>query len=204
MQTTATIRVGAVALAAATVEGGLAHALRASVLDLAATGASPDGRVAALLSAATTGAGLLGWTAWCGVLLVAWCRARRCWPAGSGGPWLRLAAVTLGVATGLTVTAPTLAAERPSAGCEPDRIRAALAGLPLPTLPTAGTAGPSARPEPSYLVRRGDSLWSIAGSRWRHWYAANREVVGPDPDLLLPGQRLRPPPPPPAAGKADR
>jgi nucleoid-associated protein YgaU len=56
-------------------------------------------------------------------------------------------------------------------------------------------------------VRRGDSLWSIAARHlgpgtsdaeiaweWPRWYAANRAVVGDDPDLLVPGQLLRPPP----------
>jgi nucleoid-associated protein YgaU len=27
--------------------------------------------------------------------------------------------------------------------------------------------------------------------RWREIYAANRAVVGPDPDLIRPGERLR-------------
>jgi len=57
------------------------------------------------------------------------------------------------------------------------------------------------------VVRRGDSLWSIAArelgadasaeaiaARWPQWYAANRDVIGPDPDLILPGQVLRTPP----------
>lgn len=56
------------------------------------------------------------------------------------------------------------------------------------------------------VVRRGDSLWSIAARHlgpdpseaeiaeaWPAWYAANREVIGPDPDLLLPGQVLHAP-----------
>ncbi len=48
-----------------------------------------------------------------------------------------------------------------------------------------------------YVVRRGDSLWSIAKDRLgdpEHWpriYALNRDVVGPDPDLIRPGQLLR-------------
>jgi nucleoid-associated protein YgaU len=55
-------------------------------------------------------------------------------------------------------------------------------------------------------VRRGDSLWSVAARHlgpgasdaeiaheWPRWFAANRDVVGDDPDLLLPGQQLRPP-----------
>jgi nucleoid-associated protein YgaU len=56
------------------------------------------------------------------------------------------------------------------------------------------------------VVRRGDTLWDIAAralgpdasvadiaASWPGWYAANRSTIGPDPDLLLPGQRLRPP-----------
>ena len=52
-------------------------------------------------------------------------------------------------------------------------------------------------------VRPGDSLWLIAARRlgahagpthiaveWPRWYAANREVIGPDPDLIRPGQVL--------------
>ena len=55
-------------------------------------------------------------------------------------------------------------------------------------------------------VRRGDSLWAIAARHlgpgasdaqiareWPRWYAANRDVVGDDPDLLVAGQQLRPP-----------
>ena len=55
-------------------------------------------------------------------------------------------------------------------------------------------------------VRRGDTLWDLAArhlgagatdgeiaAEWPRWYAANREVVGADPDLLLPGQQLAPP-----------
>jgi nucleoid-associated protein YgaU len=53
------------------------------------------------------------------------------------------------------------------------------------------------------VVVRGDTLWDIArralpagaddgevADAWPAWYAANRHVVGPDPDLLRPGQRL--------------
>ena len=55
-------------------------------------------------------------------------------------------------------------------------------------------------------MRRGDSLWAIAArhlgpgatdaevaEEWPRWYAANRAVIGPDPDLVLPGQVLRAP-----------
>lgn len=56
------------------------------------------------------------------------------------------------------------------------------------------------------VVRRGDTLWTVAGrylgpdataaqiaAEWPRWHAANRVVIGDDPDLLLPGQRLLPP-----------
>jgi LysM repeat protein len=47
-----------------------------------------------------------------------------------------------------------------------------------------------------YTVVHGDSLSGIADAQkvrggWRGLYAANRETVGADPDLILPGQRLK-------------
>lgn len=101
------------------------------------------------------------------------------------------------------------------------------AGLPAAGLPAADSrpadSRPAARHAPAppadprgtrtgaVVVESGDSLWSIAEARlgrrpaltavdasWRRWYAANRSTVGPDPDLLVPGQRLRPPAPPTA------
>jgi len=80
----------------------------------------------------------------------------------------------------------------------------------VPDRPTAGAptrytdlrSGQAAR----VVVRPGDSLWSIAATelgqnatpeaiaaRWPAWYAANRHLIGPDPDLILPGQVLRTP-----------
>jgi nucleoid-associated protein YgaU len=59
-------------------------------------------------------------------------------------------------------------------------------------------------PPDTVVVRRGDCLWSIARhdlprgatsaevtARWRAVYAVNRPVIGPDPDVIEPGQRLR-------------
>jgi len=47
----------------------------------------------------------------------------------------------------------------------------------------------------SYVVRSGDSLWSIADSLdlkggWSDLYDANEKALGADPDLILPGQKL--------------
>jgi hypothetical protein len=71
---------------------------------------------------------------------------------------------------------------------------------------------PASAPD-AHVVVRGDCLWSIAGTRLtaqlrrtpsagevatavEAWWATNVAVIGPDPDLLLPGQVLRPPPRP--------
>ena len=69
-----------------------------------------------------------------------------------------------------------------------------------------GPAAGSPVAAPVVVVHRGDTLWAIAarhlGGRpsdtqidasWRTWYAANRAVIGNDPNLILPGQQLRPP-----------
>lgn len=72
--------------------------------------------------------------------------------------------------------------------------------------------GPAPRPavsdDAALVVRRGDTLWDIAArhlgpaagiaeiaAEWPRWYAANRTVIGPDPDHLEPGQRLHAPAP---------
>lgn len=83
---------------------------------------------------------------------------------------------------------------------------------PTPSLkpPPADRAGTGERgpgPRDPVLVAAGDTLWDLAAQRlppssstaaidrcWRAWYAANRRVVGADPDLIRPGQRLLPPP----------
>lgn len=63
--------------------------------------------------------------------------------------------------------------------------------------PKAVPASPTTVPgqRESYTVAGGDSLSGIAAAEqvrggWQRLYAANRQVVGDDPDLILPGQRL--------------
>ncbi len=56
----------------------------------------------------------------------------------------------------------------------------------------------SGAPEPpkTYTVVRGDSLWAVArksygsGDGWAKIYEANREVIGPNPNLIYAGQVL--------------
>lgn len=78
-------------------------------------------------------------------------------------------------------------------------------GLRLPDRPMVVS---SARPVTDHVVvvRPGDTLWSIARTRLGshadvpataracdRWYQANRDVIGDDPDLIQPGQRLAAP-----------
>jgi nucleoid-associated protein YgaU len=83
-----------------------------------------------------------------------------------------------------------------------------LSGLPLPDRATGGSTRPDQVLRPDvHLVRSGDSLWTIAearlGSRatvadiagyWQRIYARNADLIGPDPGLIVPGQRLELPP----------
>ena len=129
------------------------------------------------------------------------CRALlpRCAPAGLR----RAVAVALGTGLLLAGSAPLAqAAPRPAAAA-PSFDWPGLAPPPEPSRPRAR---PAAAPE-AVRVRPGDTLWELAArslprpatdadraAEWPRWWAANRDVVGDDPDLLLPGQRLVAPP----------
>lgn len=80
----------------------------------------------------------------------------------------------------------------------------------VPGSATLLTVSPRAGSQPVHevVVRRGDTLWDLAArhlggdatdaeiaTEWPRWYAANRALVGSDPDHILPGQRLAPPAP---------
>lgn len=57
-------------------------------------------------------------------------------------------------------------------------------------------------PAQEYVVKEGDTLSAIAlehygdGTEpsWQKIYAANADVIGDDPDVLMPGQKLTIPP----------
>ncbi len=85
--------------------------------------------------------------------------------------------------------------------------------LPVPDRPTRAdaraVARPSPHPQPRVRVRPGDTLWAIAArhlrpdarvadvaTAWPFWFRRNRRLIGPDPDLIHPGTRLRVPPRP--------
>ena len=66
------------------------------------------------------------------------------------------------------------------------------------TRASQNTAGTDAGTDTTYVVQKGDCLWSIAekelgdGFRWKEIYELNRESIA-DPSLIYPGQELRMP-----------
>jgi hypothetical protein len=112
-----------------------------------------------------------------------------------------MAAAPAGVATATSAAAAAAAAA--AADAVPDWPVREPAPPPVPEWPTASQAEP-------HVVAPGECLWLIAAQRLTDptgsapsdasvaravddWWQANRAVIGPDPDLIHPGQVLRPP-----------
>lgn len=113
-------------------------------------------------------------------------------------------------ATSTTAPATSAPAARPGTG--PRAAEASNPQTPSSQTPNSQTStAPSrtsqvpatGRTTTEVVVRSGDTLWSIAArnlpagstraavaAAWPRWYAANRAVIGSDPDHLRPGQRL--------------
>jgi len=105
--------------------------------------------------------------------------------------------------------------DRPAAGVPvrwtPDRPAAPprrATGSEAAVLLVTSVPRPAAGVVEEVVVRRGDTLWAIAArhlgpgasaaevaAEWPRWHRTNRAVIGPDPDLLRPGERLLPPRP---------
>ena len=141
-----------------------------------------------------------------------------------------LVVATLGLAPGSAFVAPALADPAAAPGHHPAGSVHLLDGLPMPERTAGGVAstrGATASPTEQQVratrvvdvvvVRPGDSLWSIAvdllpagasDARVRRTgaalYAANRDHLGPDPDLIHPGDRLTVPRPDAPHGEEDR
>ena len=108
--------------------------------------------------------------------------------------------VLCGVALTAGVAAPSMAADGAPSGPE------VLAGLRLPErvgVQPMARARPAPLDDTVLVVAEGDTLWSLAADRlgpdptadeiaaaWRRLYATNRDVIGPDPSHIEPGQRL--------------
>lgn len=129
------------------------------------------------------------------------------WPTGDPAPGTVGAAPTPSAAASSAPSTPSDATAPPAPPAP------AADPLPVPSSTPPAAARPSPvvpAPAAAVVVRAGDSLWSLAeaslrragtseptdrqvAQAWPRWWAANREVVGDDPDLLLPGTVLRAP-----------
>ncbi|WP_166356216.1 LysM peptidoglycan-binding domain-containing protein [Phytoactinopolyspora limicola] len=121
----------------------------------------------------------------------------------------------LAASTGIDVTSHCISGSLPDVG-RPDVVVPDVGvpegpsdGTPIPTPTAPPPVEEQAKPAiPDVTVEPGGSLWSIAAEHlgpdasdaeiaveWPRWFAANTTTIGPDPDLIHPGQLLRPPPP---------
>jgi nucleoid-associated protein YgaU len=176
-----------------------------------------DGADALLLAAA----GLAAWCVWTWGALGLALTALSAAPGAAGGTARVLlravlpagarrgAALALGIGLGLGVASPALAGSPTGTAPAP----ATEARLAVPDWPSAaGTAVPDWPGDDvaeQRVVVAGDCLWDIAADALRRagpepgpadvaaavqaWWSANADVIGPDPDLILPGQVLQPP-----------
>lgn len=138
-------------------------------------------------------------------------------PSGGVPPAVRrLVLAACGLTLAGVVAAPAAGGtghprDEPLAGLAlPDRVTGATpTRSPAPggrVRPAAVRADPPGR-DRTVLVSSGDTLWALAARSleegagpaaidraWRALYCANAARIGPDPDLIHPGQRLRVPP----------
>lgn len=202
---------------------GAATATAAPLLALLASATLAPARGFDDLLVRACSAALLACTAWgwlCVTAVVVEARSGRGPGASSPGVPRSLRRLVLR-ACGLALVGATAAGVVPAAAT-PDHLQQGtvlgagptdpLVGLPLPQRAAGAahrTGTEPVRVEP-VRVEAGDSLWSLSaahladGTRppddaavaayWPRVHAANHDVVGPDPDLLLPGQVLRLPP----------
>jgi LysM repeat protein len=109
--------------------------------------------------------------------------------------WTKSACVVLAWGMLLTLLVASMGGSAPRTQANM-RIASSTTAVTLTSTVDAATASTTtAQPAPRYVVRPGDSLSSIAAARavrggWQALYAANRRVIGPDPDVIHPGTVL--------------
>ncbi|WP_409472973.1 transglycosylase family protein [Streptomyces sp. HC307] len=80
-----------------------------------------------------------------------------------------------------------------SAGEQSDQSEQSTSAQPAKTPARASGHPDRGATRGDYTVRQGDTLSGIAdrhGTTWQRLYAANKAVIGGDPDVIVPGQRL--------------
>lgn len=224
----AALRAGALIACVTAVELALVSPAAAAASELRTLLRQPAGELSTALEDVATLTALLAWT-WLLLLVVATVLsalrgaqlphpqglARHLAPRAAQRAVLALlglgtALATAGTASAAAYEAPQqLAAAGLRGGVQTSSGANPLAGLPLPDRPS-GTSPASSTTRDHHpdtvVVRRGDTLWSIAASAigdnpstaaiarsWPDWYAANRAAIGNDPDFLLPGTVLEAP-----------
>ncbi|MFJ3775075.1 transglycosylase family protein [Streptomyces sp. NPDC090075] len=95
---------------------------------------------------------------------------------------------------GATGSAPESASATTKSGTESaTKSTATRKSTPAAKTPQRSTPRTGASAKGDYTVREGDTLSGIAarhGTSWQRLYAANKAVIGDDPNLIVPGQRL--------------
>lgn len=169
-------------------------------------GAQPfDRTLAWVCSAAALACGVWLWTVTTVVVLEATLGSRRPGCPGVPAAVRRFVLAACGVAI-IGVAAPAVATPgSPHLDHTGRTGQAIIAGLPLPDRATGEQVKAQVQAlTRAVVVQPGDTFWAIAeadvGARasdaaivahWQRIYALNRTVVGADPDLIRPGQRLR-------------
>ncbi len=123
----------------------------------------------------------------------------------SANPTITAAAPTGGPSTWNDAAGQT-GATAPDPGWHPTPERASDSATTPQIRLVGGASRDHSQLTTSITVRRGDCLWDLVARAlgpdadldevaraWPRWYAANRHVIGADPDLLLPGQVLHAP-----------
>jgi nucleoid-associated protein YgaU len=209
---------GALASAQRTADTAGPDVLVASAAGLLAWAVWGWGAVGLALTAASAVPGLLGGTARLALHVVLPAGARRSAALALGvglgvaGPLLGTAALMTPMPAAADIWTPSTTGTAldwpvtPTAGPVPDW-PAITPDHQLGAAPDWPAADPA---EGTHVVVRGECLWHIASDRLlaQHgrtptdgevaaathaWWQANADVIGPDPDLLLPGQVLSPP-----------
>jgi hypothetical protein len=207
---------GSLASAQRTADTAGPDVLVTSVTGLLAWAVWAWGALGLALTAASALPGVLGGTARLALQVVLPAGARRS-AALALGLGLGVAGPLLGTATLLTPTPAAADTWTPSTAGTGLDWPVAPTAWPVPDWPATTQLGPApdwpaaAPAEGTHVVVRGECLWHIASDHLlaQHgrtptdaevaaathaWWQANADVIGPDPDLLLPGQVLTPPP----------
>lgn len=194
------------AAAQRTVDTAGPDALVVSAAGLSAWAVWTWGAAGLALTAASALPGLAGGTARIVLSVILPAGARRS-AALALGLGLGVAGPVLGTTSVLVAAPASASAPGPSVGDVPGWPAASHGTHPASSVPDWPTAE---RALGAHVVIRGDCLWRIATARLtghrsappsaaevaveaHAWWAANAGVIGPDPDLLLPGQLLHPP-----------